>query len=91
MSPRVARRITVHGHVQGVFFRASVRDAARRAGAAGWAENQPDGTVEVHAEGAPEAVDAVEAFCRKGPRGAQVEHVDVRPVEPEGLDGFGTG
>ena len=84
----VARRITVTGRVQGVFFRATVRDAARRAGAAGWAENRPDGSVEIHVEGDEAAVDAVEAAARRGPRGASVERVDVRVVEPLGLDGF---
>jgi acylphosphatase len=86
----VARRIVVHGRVQGVFFRATVRDAAQRAGAAGWASNRPDGSVEVHVEGSAEAVDAVEAAARRGPRGASVESVDVRSVSPEGLTGFET-
>jgi acylphosphatase len=86
----IARRIIVHGRVQGVFFRATVRDAARRAGAAGWARNSPDGTVEIHAQGDAEAVDAVEAAARRGPRGAQVDRVDVRDAAPEPLSGFET-
>ena len=84
----VARRITVHGRVQGVFFRATVRGAAQAAGASGWAENRPDGSVEIHVEGRREAVDAVEAAARRGPRGAHVDRVDVREAEPQGLEGF---
>ena len=86
----VARRIVVRGRVQGVFFRATVRDAARRAGASGWARNRPDGSVEIHVEGAADAVDAVEAVARRGPRGASVESVDVSDVSPQGLAGFET-
>jgi len=86
----VARRITVHGRVQGVFFRATVREAARSAGASGWAMNCADGSVEIHAEGPADAVGAVEAAARRGPRGASVERVDARDVEPEGLSGFET-
>ena len=88
MGTTVARRITVTGRVQGVFFRATVRDAARQAGAAGWAENRPDGSVEIHVEGSRAAVDAVEVAARRGPRGASVMGVDVRDAEVEGLEGF---
>lgn len=57
MSGRVARRLTVHGRVQGVFFRATVSDAAVAAGASGWAANHADGTVEVWAEGSAVTVE----------------------------------
>jgi acylphosphatase len=86
----VARRVVVHGHVQGVFFRDSTRREAERRGVAGWAINRPDGNVEVQLEGALEAVDAVIAFCRRGPRGAQVRQVEVREIAPEGRHGFQT-
>jgi acylphosphatase len=88
MGDRVARRLVVHGRVQGVFFRASVRDAARTRGVDGWAANRADGTVEVQLEGPAEAVAAVERFCGEGPRGAQVTRVDARDAEPEGAAGF---
>lgn len=86
----IARRVVVHGHVQGVFFRATVARAAEQAGVAGWAANRADGAVEVHLEGEPEAVERVVETCRTGPRGADVESVDVSEVEPEGCDGFRT-
>lgn len=86
--PAVARRAIVTGHVQGVFFRAHVAQAAQRAGAAGWAANRPDGSVEIHAEGEPDAVAAVLDAARRGPRGARVEDVAVREAEPEGCRGF---
>ena len=84
----VARRVTVHGQVQGVFFRDSTRRRAQAAGVAGWVANRPDGTVEAHFEGAPEDVEVLVDYARRGPRGADVAHVDVRDVPPEGLSGF---
>jgi acylphosphatase len=84
----IRRRLVVHGRVQGVFFRDSTRERARREGVAGWAHNRQDGTVEVVLEGDPEAVDRVTEFVRTGPRGAEVEHVEERDERSEGLDGF---
>jgi Acylphosphatases len=82
------RRVVVHGFVQGVGFRFAVERAARSRGVAGWVRNQLDGTVEAVFEGEPEDVEALVAFCREGPRGAQVERVDVVPESPDGLAGF---
>ena len=48
----------------------------------------PDGAVEALFEGEPQAVDALVAFAREGPRGAQVDRVDVEEAQPEGLGGF---
>ena len=85
-----AKRAVVHGHVQGVFFRATVARAAEREGVAGWASNRADGAVEVFLEGEPDAVERVLEVCRTGPRGADVERVDVSEAEPEGRSGFET-
>lgn len=84
----IARRVMVHGHVQGVFFRDSTRREAERRGVAGWIANRPDGAVEAVLEGPPDGVEAVIAFCREGPRGAQVERVDVEERKAEGLRSF---
>ena len=84
-----ARHLTVHGHVQGVFFRASTRDRARDAGATGWVRNDPDGTVEAWIEGDEDAVGRVESWIRDGgPRNARVQHVDAEDVDPRGHDRF---
>jgi acylphosphatase len=84
----VARRAIVTGRVQGVFFRAHVQDAAERHGAGGWAANRGDGSVEIHVEGSPDAVEAVLAAARSGSPRSQVEGVHVRDAEPEGCSGF---
>ena len=88
VTKHIARRLTVQGRVQGVGYRAWVARAARRAGAAGWAENQDDGSVEIHVEGAPDAVEQVLDAARRGPRGAAVVRADAQDAQPAGLDGF---
>jgi acylphosphatase len=84
----IRRRVIAHGRVQGVFFRDSARRLARQHGLAGWVSNRPDGTVEAVFEGEADAVDRLVAFVQKGPRGADVERVDVFEEDPEGLSGF---
>ena len=61
MSQPTRVRVVVHGHVQGVFFRDSVRRTARERGVAGWVRNRRDGTVEAVFEGEPDAVEAIVA------------------------------
>ena len=82
------KRVVVHGYVQGVFFRDTIRRLAQQRGVAGWVRNNRDGTVEAVLEGDDDAVDALVAFCREGPRGASVDRVDVFDEEPEGVRGF---
>jgi acylphosphatase len=87
----IRRRVVVHGFVQGVFFRDTVRRAALGAGVAGWARNNRDGTVEAVFEGEPGAVERLVDVSRRGPRGARVDRVDVVEEPPEGLSGFYVG
>jgi acylphosphatase len=82
------RRVVVHGFVQGVFFRDTVRNRARAVSVAGWVRNNRDGTVEAVFEGEPEAVERLVAFCREGPPGARVDQVEVIAEELESLSGF---
>jgi acylphosphatase len=89
MSTQPARlRLSIHGQVQGVWFRDSVRRTATAHGVSGWAENLPDGSVEAVLEGQPEAVRAVAAFCRQGPRHARVDVIEEREEPAKGLRGF---
>ena len=81
-------RVVVHGHVQGVGFRWSVRSEASRCELGGWVRNRPDGTLEAAFEGEPGAVGRLVSFCERGPRGAGVERVETHEEEPEGESGF---
>ena len=73
-------RLTASGRVQGVFFRASVRDEAHRNGVTGWVRNAPDGTVEAEVQGDPAAVEAMIAFVRRGPGHAHVDDLLVEDL-----------
>lgn len=84
----VRRRVIVRGRVQGVFFRDSTRRQASSRGVSGWVTNRSDGAVEAVFEGESEAVESLVRFAREGPRGADVEDVEVVDEEPEGLSGF---
>ena len=84
----IRRRVTVHGRVQAVGFRLAVARTAAARATGGWVRNAPDGTVEAVFEGEPEAVESLVRFCRHGPRGAEVERVDILDERPEGLVRF---
>ncbi|HEY5970687.1 MAG TPA: acylphosphatase [Pseudoxanthomonas sp.] len=76
-----AMRFIVSGKVQGVFFRVSTREQARKLGLSGHAVNLDDGRVEVVAQGDPEAVEALAAWLRQGPPMARVAHVERSDCE----------
>jgi acylphosphatase len=84
----VRRRLVIHGRVQGVFFRDTLRHVAGEAGVAGWARNTWEGTVEAVLEGDEDAVERVVGFAHRGPDGADVDRVEISEEEPEGLSGF---
>lgn len=73
--------LIIHGRVQGVFYRDSMRREAQRLGVAGWVRNRSDGTVEAVAQGEANAVDAIVRWARRGPEHAQVERVEIEPGE----------
>jgi acylphosphatase len=78
VSTRSRVRIVVTGRVQGVAFRQATVDAAHRIGGlTGWVRNRPDGSVEVLAEGERAALEALAAFCGRGPRLARVDDLQV--------------
>ena len=80
--------VTVTGRVQGVSFRWYAMQEAERLGVHGWVRNEPDGSVAAHLEGDDRAVESMVEWCRHGPAGARVEHVEVTWVEPKGEAGF---
>ncbi len=85
MSRAPARaRMRVTGLVQGVWYRQSTANEAARLGLAGTVRNLVDGSVEVVAEGPREDVEALAAWCRRGPPAARVDDVAVAWEEPRG-------
>lgn len=51
--------MTFSGRVQGVGFRATTREIARRFPVTGWVRNEPDGSVRLEVQGEPDQVEAV--------------------------------
>ena len=84
----VARHVRVIGRVQGVFYRAWVRDHADALKVTGWIRNCPDGRVEAHVEGEADAVERMIAHLRQGPPSARVEDVKLWDVESCDFDDF---
>ena len=82
------QRFLVSGQVQGVFFRASTQDTARRLRLTGWVSNLRDGRVELVACGEDAALKELEQWLWHGPRHARVEHVAVLDAVTETFIGF---
>ena len=83
------QRLLIHGRVQGVWFRESMRREAERLGVMGWVRNTPDGAVEAVAQGSDEAVDALTSWAHAGPPQARVDRIEIELSETHGpFSGF---
>lgn len=76
------------GKVQGVFFRASAKDTADRLSVKGSAQNMPDGSVYIEAEGDEENLKQFIGWCQQGPPRASVSNVNVVEAEPKSFQRF---
>ena len=86
-TPVRAYRIT--GRVQGVGFRWFTSRVAKELDISGTVQNHPDGSVRVHAKGAPALLDQLEATIGRGPAAARVEAVEsMEPSQVVKTDGF---
>lgn len=76
MSP-VTKHLTIEGLVQGVGFRYFMQRRARGLGVTGWVRNRADGSVEAVVQGSADAIAAMIAQAKQGPRTARVMNVKV--------------
>jgi acylphosphatase len=77
-----AIKISVHGMVQGVGYRALVRGIALRMGIKGYAKNMPDGSVEVFAMGEGESLkEFLKAINVDTEHGPQVHKIEIESSE----------
>ena len=84
----VAKMALIEGRVQGVGFRNFVQREARKLAVGGYARNLDDGRVEVVAVGTVAAVNELMGVVAKGPRWAEVRHVEVRETSMLNCEGF---
>ena len=78
--------VLIRGRVQGVSFRATCAEEARRIGLVGWVLNTHGGDVELEAEGEAQSVEDLVAWCKVGPPGARVDRVDVKSQQPKATE-----
>lgn len=84
----IARRLIVHGRVQGVFYRGWTVETATALGLTGWVRNRMSGDVEILAIGSAASIDALVKQCWEGPPVAKVTAIDVEEAEVEPLHDF---
>ena len=72
----------VVGRVQGVWFRGSTQEQARRLGLVGWVRNRSDGSVELEAQGEATALDSLVSWCHHGPASARVRELTRKTIAP---------
>lgn len=80
--------VMVHGMVQGVGYRYTMRTVALEAGVTGWVRNLRDGSVEAEIQGTADQVDEVVAWMAHGPPGARVDTAMVTDAALSGEHGF---
>jgi acylphosphatase len=76
---RKTLHLVIHGRVQGVYFRDSMRREAQRLCISGWVRNRIDGSVEAVVQGGFADVDAIVRWAHRGPEYAHVERVEIEP------------
>jgi acylphosphatase len=85
---QICANVLISGLVQGVGYRFSTRQQARKLNLKGWVRNLADSRVEAVFEGEPSAVEQMIKWCHQGPPGAIVEEVQTDFTQPQGLKGF---
>ena len=80
--------LIVSGRVQGVFFRANVRNKAVELGLRGYTKNLDNGNVEVVAQGDEDKLKKLINFIKKGPGIASVSGLEIKHKEPESFKNF---
>jgi acylphosphatase len=76
--------VFVEGRVQGVFFRSETQQIAKLHNLKGWVRNLPDRRVEAVFEGMEDDVEKMIEWCRKGPKYAVVNNVEVNREDFKG-------
>lgn len=82
------KHLLINGKVQGVFYRATAKEMAEKLGLTGWVKNTSEGNVEAVISGEEQPVKKFIDWCRHGPSGAKVTHVEVMEAQEENFWDF---
>jgi acylphosphatase len=82
----VTLHLVIHGRVQGVWFRESMKQQAEQIGICGWVRNRADGCVEAMIQGNETAVAAMLDWTHSGPPLAKVTQVEQSAAEGKFTD-----
>jgi len=80
---KITKHVIIHGRVQGVNYRESMRIVAARLAITGWVRNRADGTVEAIVHGLPDDIARILDWCREGPPAARVTSLQVSDATGE--------
>ena len=84
----VCVHVFISGKVQGVGYRYSTVNEAKRLGIKGWVRNRLDGRVEAVFEGEHSTVEQLVKWCHQGPRSAVVKEVNSETIDPQFFEEF---
>lgn len=81
-------RLYIEGTVQGVFFRAFVKENAEKHNVKGFTRNLEDGKLEIFLEGDSNDVDKMVELCKKGPKHSMIRKIQIKPEKFQGFKSF---
>ncbi len=81
-------RLYITGTVQGVFFRAFIKENAERYNVKGFVRNLEDGRLEVFLEGNSDEVNKMIDLCKHGPKHSQIRKVEEKPEKFQDFKAF---
>lgn len=81
-------RMYITGTVQGIFFRAFVKENAEKYNVKGFVRNLEDGRIEIFAEGNGKDVDKMIDLCKKGPKHAIIRDIEIKTEKFQDIKNF---
>jgi len=81
-------KILISGLVQGVSFRAFIKERAENLGLRGYVKNLDNGKVEIVVEGESNEVNKLIELCKQGPRESRVKSINIEKIQEQGFENF---
>jgi len=88
MDMKRAIQLTIHGKVQGVFYRENAKKKAQELGICGFVKNMKDGTVNCVIEGDEDKIQEFIDWCHQGSKSAKVDKIYIKEVKRDSFTDF---